>query len=312
LQNVRSLAEKFKGFYDLKSDSITVFPGLFFTGSLLILIEISEAVLMDGNRTDSGTRGARETGMPQWIIYLILFGVGILAGIINVNAGGGSSITLPALIFLGLEGAVANGTNRIGILIQNIFAVASFRKRQFHEFPSSLTLACFTLPGAVAGALLSVRLDDEWFRRILAVIMVGIVLSMLLPRLKPGSSRKSPAPSRSWLIYPAMVAIGFYGGFIQVGVGFLLMASLYHLLRISLVRVNMHKVFIVAIYTLPALLIFALSGKVDWFSGLILGAGTATGAWWGAHFAIKGGEKMIRALLAVAILVMAARLARLF
>jgi hypothetical protein len=250
--------------------------------------------------------------MGHWYYFLLLFFVGMMAGVINVNAGGGSSITLPALILLGLEGSVANGTNRVGILIQNVFAVASFKKRQFHEFRTSLSLALFTLPGAVAGALLSVRLTDLWFRRILAVIMVGIVVTLLMPGKGMNPRLSGAKTDTSKWIYPAMAFIGFYGGFIQVGVGFLLMASLYHLLRLTLVRVNMHKVFIVGIYTLPALLIFALSGNVDWFSGLILGAGNAIGAWWGAHFAIKGGDRIIRAVLGIALLIMAARMIDLF
>jgi uncharacterized membrane protein YfcA len=246
--------------------------------------------------------------MTEWIKYLILFGVGILAGMINVNAGGGSSITLPALIFMGLESSVANGTNRIGILIQNVFAISSFHRQKFHQFKKSLILAGFTLPGAILGAYLSIKLDDQWFQRILAVIMVGIVLSMILPKPKPDTQQQLKDRAPNWLIYPAMLGIGFYGGFIQVGVGFLLMASIYHILRISLVHVNMHKVFIIAIYTVPALLIFALSDKVNWVCGLVLAAGMAIGAWWGAHFAVKGGEKVIRTLLAVAILLMAMKL----
>ena len=73
-----------------------------------------------------------------------------------------------------------------------------------------------------------------------------------------------------------MVGVGFYGGFLQVGVGFLLMASMRRLLKLDLVRVNMHKVFIVLIYTLPALLIFMYNRNVDWVYGLNLAAG---GAW---------------------------------
>lgn len=249
--------------------------------------------------------------MPELAKLILLFVVGSIAGIINVNAGGGSSVTLPALIFLGLEGTVANGTNRIGILAQNILAISSFRRRQFHAFRESLTMALFTLPGAVAGALLSVRISHAWFLRILSVIMIGIVFSILFgrPRRRPSETDEH---TPKWLLYPVLTGIGFYGGFMQIGVGFMLMAALYHLLRISLVRVNMHKVFIVCIYTLPALLVFVITGNVNWVYGLFLACGMAFGAWWGAHIAVKGGEKAIRAILAVAILIMALKLMNLF
>jgi hypothetical protein len=115
-----------------------------------------------------------------------------------------------------------------------------------------------------------------------------------------------------WLIYPALFGIGFYGGFLQVGVGFLFMAALYHLLRVNLVLVNMHKVFIILIYTIPALLIFSLTGHVNWGCGLVLAAGNALGGWWGAKAAVKGGEKIIRMVLALAIFIMALKLFGLF
>lgn len=243
---------------------------------------------------------------------LLLFGVGVVAGFINVMAGGGSSLTLPALIFLGLEGALANGTNRIAIFLQNVFAVWSFRREKVHHFERSLQLALFTLPGAVLGALLAVRMGDAWFRRILAFVMIGIVVSILFS----GSFQKKqvdPKDGRGqWLIYPILLGIGFYGGFLQIGVGFLFMAALYHVLRLDLVFVNMHKVFIVLVYTIPALAVFVWTGNVNWKYGLVLAAGNSIGAYWSAHVAVKSGEKVIRYVLAVAVLLMSLKLLGVF
>ena len=250
--------------------------------------------------------------MAEYWKLVLLFFVGMIAGFINVNAGGGSSLTLPVLIFLGLDGGMANGTNRIGILLQTFFAVSSFRKEKAHHFKKSFTLALFALPGAIAGALLSVRLSNLWFQRILGIVMIGIVLSMVLYRRKKVYHSENSQSKNDWLIYPAMIGVGFYGGFIQVGVGFLLMASLYYILQISLVRVNMHKVFIICLYTIPALAVFIWTGNINWIYGIILAAGMALGGWWGAKIAVRGGEKVIRLILAVAILIMAAKLLRLF
>lgn len=238
---------------------------------------------------------------------VLLFAVGVAAGFINVNAGGGSSLTLPTLIFMGLDGALANGTNRIAIIIQNIFAVASFRKNQFHEFATSLRLSVFTIPGAVAGALLAVRISNALFQQILGVVLIFIVFSLFFSNAFRNTDSEGKG-HKSWLIYPALAGIGFYGGFLQIGVGFLFMAALYHLLKLNLVRVNMHKVFIILIFTLPALLIFILTNNVNWRLGLVLAAGNSLGGWWGAHFAVKGGEKIIRIILAVAIVLMALKL----
>lgn len=241
---------------------------------------------------------------------VLLFGIGAAAGFINVNAGGGSSLTLPALIFLGLDGITANGTNRVAIFIQNIFAVESFRKNKVHQFKTSLKYSLFTLPGAVTGAFLAVQISSELFQKILAGVLIFIVLSLFLSRSL--QSKTQTSPEENWWIYPALLGIGVYGGFLQVGVGFLFMAALYHLLSLNLVWVNMHKVFIILIYTLPALLIFTLTGHVNWTYGLILAAGNSLGAWWGAHAAVKGGENVIRIILAVAITIMAFKLFGLF
>ncbi len=248
--------------------------------------------------------------MPEYLNLIILFGVGVIAGVINIMAGGGSSLTLPALIFLGLDGATANGTNRVGILIQSIFATLSFRKEKITGLNLSLRLAAFTIPGAILGALIAVRMTDRWFEIILGIIMIGVIISILIPQSK--NLVTTTEGQKTWLIYPIMFAIGFYGGFVQVGVGFLIMAALYHLLKINLVFVNMHKVFITLIFTIPALLIFIWTDNVDWLLGLVLAAGNGVGGWWAARISVKGGEKVIRYVMIVAIFIIALKLLGLF
>jgi len=248
--------------------------------------------------------------MAEMLKLGILLITGVIAGFINVNAGGGSSLTLPVMIFMGLDSSVANGTNRIGILVQTFSSVSSFHKEKFHDFKTSFKLACFALPGAIAGALVSVQLSDDAFQKILGILMIGIVISMIFSSKKKDLQSRNTQPS--WWLYPAMIGVGFYGGFIQVGVGFLLMASLYYLLKVSLIRVNMHKVFIVFIYTIPALVVFILTRNIHWIFGIVLALGMALGGWWGAKIAVKGGEKVIRIVLIVAIIIMAVKLLGIF
>ena len=244
---------------------------------------------------------------PFQLVVLLL--IGIVAGFLNVMAGGGSTIVLPFLILMGLDSTLANGTNRVAILLQNISAVTTFQRRDYLQFRESVTLSLWTLPGAILGAILAVNVSDEAFQRILGVVMLGVIVSMLTPRAshheEPEQGNK---PRPRLIIYPTMFAIGFYGGFIQAGVGFLFMAALYHLLNMSLLRVNIHKVLIVMIYTLPSLVVFSLTGNVNWMIGLILGIGSALGGWWSAHVSIKKGERFIRLLLIVAILIMSLKL----
>jgi uncharacterized protein len=226
-----------------------------------------------------------------------------------VTAGGGSAITLPVLIFLGLESSVANGTNRIALLVQNISAVYSFKREKYQNLKVSLFLSLFTLPGAIAGALLAVKLDDEIFQKILGIVMIGIILSMFIPQRQVNSNGKSKISIATAV---SMFGIGFYGGFIQVGVGFILMASLKYLMKLNLVLVNMHKVFIVLIYTIPALIVFIITDNVNWFLGISLAAGNALGGWWGAKMSVKKGEGFIKGILIIAILIMALKLLKVY
>jgi uncharacterized membrane protein YfcA len=207
---------------------------------------------------------------------------------------------------------MANGTNRVALVLQCLFAVLSFRKREFHQYQKSFQLSLLTLPGAIIGASLAVKISDDWFQRILSLVLIGIVFSMFFPSSKKKYQETTAEGRKTWVIYPVMFGIGFYGGFIQVGVGFMFMAALYHILKLDLVYVNMHKVFIILVYTIPALCVFIWAGKVNWIFGLCLAAGNSFGAWWGAHLAVKGGEKVIRYILAAAILVMSMKLLGVF
>jgi len=243
---------------------------------------------------------------------LLLFAVGTVAGFLNVMAGGGSTITLPVLIFMGLDSALANGTNRVAIAIQNIFAISSFRQQKVHQFKNSILLSIWTIPGAIAGAFVAAKISDAWFQNILAIVMIGVVISMFFSPTGKNKGENSEQNKYNIFIYPALLGIGFYGGFIQVGVGFLFMAALYHFLQLNLVFVNMHKVFIIFIYTIPALAIFIWTGNVNWGLGLSLAVGNAFGGWWAARFSVKGGEKIIRVVLAFAIIIMAVKLFNIF
>jgi hypothetical protein len=248
--------------------------------------------------------------LPDIFSVLILFGVGAVAAFINVNAGGGSSLTLPALIFLGLDASVANGTNRVAIIFQNISAVYSFKKEKYYELKNSMILSLLSLPGAIAGAVFAVKISNDVFEKVLGIIMILIIVTMIIPQKR--EKNVTANFKVDWKVVLSMLLIGFYGGFLQVGVGFIIMALLHNILKLDLIRVNMHKVFIVFIFTIPALLVFILTNNVNWFYGLSLSAGNAFGGWWGAKLSVKKGEKLIKAVLIVSIFIMAIKLLNIF
>jgi uncharacterized membrane protein YfcA len=245
--------------------------------------------------------------MEQIPVMLLLFFVGIVAGILNVMAGGGSAITLPMLIFLGLDSPLANGTNRLALFIQFIATVISFRREKYSDLKTSMRLAACALPGAVLGAIAAVKMDNLLFQKVLGVFILIMVATVFIP--KPvRNEHQTGESSGGWLIYPVMLGIGFIGGLHQVGIGFFMIVALRHLMNMDLVRINMHKAAVFFIYTIPAMVVFAVTGNIDWPLGLVLAAGNATGGWWAAKISVRRGEKVIRIVLVIAMIIMAVKL----
>lgn len=240
---------------------------------------------------------------------LLLVLVGFIAGMINVIAGGGSLLTLPMLIFLGLPPNIANGTNRIAIIIQNIFAVSGFKSKGVSAFPYSIYLALSATVGAIIGALLAVDIKGEIFNKILAVIMVLIVVYMVFkPKITTEELMERIRGKYFWLGIFAFFFVGIYGGFIQAGVGFIMLLALSGINRFSLVKSNAIKVFVALIYSLVAVAIFAYNDMINWKYGLILSIGNATGGWFMSRWSVKKGDGLVRIFLIIMVTVMAVKL----
>ena len=238
---------------------------------------------------------------------LLLLGGGLAAGFLNTVAGGGSVITLPLLTeVVGLPATVANGTNRIAILFQNVVGASRFARGGALEPRSVLGVAPAVLGGALAGAWLATLLAPDALRRIFAVVLVGVSLTVVLrpSRWLEGSPKPLSEPWRSFVFF----CIGVYGGFVQAGVGFLLLAGLVLGQGLDLVRGNAAKVFLVLLYTPLALLLFSRAGQVAWVPGLVLAAGNMAGAWIGSALAIRKGAGWIRWVVVAAALGAAARM----
>ncbi|MCG8307829.1 MAG: sulfite exporter TauE/SafE family protein [Cytophagales bacterium] len=240
---------------------------------------------------------------------MIILGVGMLAGILNTMAGGGSLISLPILIFLGLPPAVANATNRIAIFSQNIFAVAGFKSKGVSEFRYSFLLGCTALIGAIIGAKIAVDIRGELFNKILSVIMVLVVFATIRGKSKPKEIKRESA-RLSTKIPGAVIFffIGIYGGFIQAGVGFLIIGTLSALHEFSLVKINSMKVFIVLVYTLAALAVFIYEGKVNWLYGIVLAVGNSAGAWFASRWTVEKGDGAVKIFLVIAVIALSVKL----
>jgi hypothetical protein len=234
--------------------------------------------------------------------------VGFVSGFLNVLAGGGSLLTLPLLIFLGLPAAVANGTNRVGVLCQNIFAIGSFRRHRV--LPMKLALICTapSLLGSWLGAELAVEIDERLFQRLLAGIMIGVLIIILLdPAKRLRGDEQHFTPLRLAVLLVSFFFIGIYGGFVQAGVGFLILpALLVH--GFDLVRANAVKIFVILAFTVPALAVFVWHGQVDWLLGFVLAAGNASGGWLASRVAVQKGHDWIKRVVSATVLVLALKL----
>ena len=201
--------------------------------------------------------------MDTWYHYLLLVVVGFAVGFINTVAGGASLISLPVLIWLGLPPAVANGTNRVAIVLQTAMATAGFRSKGVSTFPFNGYLGLAAVAGSLIGAYLAVDISGELFNRILAIIMVVVVLVIAFkPGVQIDTLQERLTGRYLWAGCLAFFFIGIYGGFINAGVGFIIILFLHYFHRMDLVRTNATKVAVVCIYTIAALIVFIVNDKV--------------------------------------------------
>ena len=241
--------------------------------------------------------------------YPLLIIVGFIAGFMNTMAGGGSLLTLPLLIFLGLPAAVANGTNRVAIFMSTLSATAGFKSKGVSNFPFNIYLGFSGFIGALIGARIAIDIKGELFNKILAVIMILVVVLIIFkPKINYSDLLERLKGKHLFISMIAFFFIGIYGGFINAGIGFVIMLFLHYYNRLNLVKVNATKVVIVLIYTTGALVTFALADKVNWTYGLFLATGNFIGGWTSSRWSVKKGEKTIKAFLVVMVIIMSFKL----
>lgn len=243
-------------------------------------------------------------------VFLLIL-AGVITGCINVMAGGGSMFSLPALMFLGIPGPIANATNRIGGMAQNITSVITFYRKGFSNFRLSLSLAFCSLPGVVIGAFIASKIKAENFDIVLVIILFAMVLSLFMDRSSKAINDTEPKPiskKHKLAAHFGMVIAGFWGGFIQMGVAFIILPILQRGLGVDLIHANMHKVFIVLLMGIISLLVFASQIEVEWMAGLYLAFGAMIGAYIGTNLQIKRGPEFVRWMLITVAVIFTIRL----
>lgn len=238
----------------------------------------------------------------------LLLGAGFCAGFINTVAGGGSMLTLPAFMMMGLPADIANATNRVGILLQSLAGARGFHKQGKLAPSTILPTLVPTVTGALIGSLLASYLPETWLKPALLGTMLAMAAVMLIwpSVIAPPAGTPAFTPGERPLGWLGLFFAGLYGGFVQAGVGFILILALAGGLRYDLVRSNALKMAITAVLTLVALTVFVLRGQVLWIPGLIMAAGTVAGALLSVRFAVSVPQRVLKWVLFTMVLLASA------
>jgi uncharacterized membrane protein YfcA len=252
--------------------------------------------------------------MSTTLLYGALALAGVAAGFLNTLAGGGSMLTLPVLMLLGLPADVANGTNRLSVVTQAASGMLGFRSRGKLDERALLPVIAPTVAGALLGSTAAARMPPALLEHVLLGTMMAMAVIMTV---FPGAVTAPPdAPpatgARRAAGIAALFAAGLYGGFVQAGVGFLLLGALSGVLRYDLVRANALKLACVAVFGIAALAVFVIAGQVAWVPAAVLAAGTAAGSLLAVRFAVRVRQDVLRYIVLACVIAtcVAALLAR--
>ncbi len=245
----------------------------------------------------------------EFVHVVVLLGGGLVAGIINAMAGGGSLLTVPLLVFAGVPGNTANGSNRVGVLANAFSSASTFRRLGVAGLSGIGRILGPAVVGSLIGSIVVSQLADETFEQIFGFVMIPI---LILSLRKPDVAAMADRPQwPTWVTTLVFFGIGLYGGAFQAGVGLVMIVALSRA-GVDLVIANNIKAIVTFVFTLFALPVFIINGDVDWAPALVLATGLATGGSIGARITVAGGEKVIRPVLVGAVIVFAGRLVGLY
>ena len=224
---------------------------------------------------------------------ILLLVSGVIVGIINTLGGGGSVITMSLFMAMGMPIGLANGTNRIAVLLQNLSATVAFLRKGMLHLRSGLLLSLPAIVGNILGAMVAMEVSEAIFKICLSVVLAIILVYLLLGKDKQ-SVEGGHGLKIKWWHYIWFFVIGFYGGYIYIGLGFLILAITISTMHLDIITANVIKGFVIFLSTPFALAVFIYNGQVEWMAGLLHGAGNILGAVVASHWAMNWGVKFVR------------------
>ena len=251
--------------------------------------------------------------MVEWTDVALVAG-GVVAGFVNTLAGAGSALTLPLLMFTGLDASVANGTNRVAVLLQSFAGASTFHAQAVRPWGAAAAALPVIVAGAVIGAVGATHVSPTAMKRLFGVVFLSLAVVMasrpawLVPNPPLGSEPHPPGPGG----HAAFFVVGLYGGVFQAGVGIPLLLVVVRALGTDLVAGNAAKTGLVLVYTLAILGIFGSAGQIAWGPGIMLASGAVVGSIVGARFAVRRGAGFVRRLVMVALVAAGAHALGLF
>jgi len=244
-----------------------------------------------------------------WVSIIILICSGIIVGFMNTLAGGGTVVSLSVFMFFGLPPLVANGTNRVAVVFQNLTAVTYFHKNKYIDWRIIMRFAIPLIAGSLAGAFITGYISNKWFQYIFAAMVILFGISMLVNPNRYLHERTDLVNRKvsSWQ-YLLYFFLGIYGGFVHVGIGYLLIAALVLVNGYDLLKANVLKNVFVLCYVPFSLSVYALQGNVCWSFGLVHAIGNIIGAGIAARLAIKKGAPFIRYIVLILVVLVVLQL----
>lgn len=242
------------------------------------------------------------------IDWLILLAAAFVAGALNAVAGGGSFLTLPALVFTGVPPVAANATGTVALLPGYVAGAMGFREDM--QAPPSLTMRAvvvLSLVGGAAGAALLLVTPDATFRKVVPwLLLAATAMFAFAPQLRRWAGSSGHGPAARWKAGLGMLAVAGYGGYFNGGLGILLLALFGLLGQSQLNAMNGMKNLVSALLTAIAVLIYAAGGVVQWQQALVMMVAATLGGYLGARGARRIPAPWLRGGIVVTGLVMAA------